>query len=36
VIPPETLGMNERLYEEFMRIMKAHKVTATETKETLP
>jgi saccharopine dehydrogenase-like NADP-dependent oxidoreductase len=35
VIPPETLGMNERLYEEFMLIMKAHKVTATETKKTL-
>ena len=35
VIPPETLGMNERLYEEFMRIMKAHKVTATETQNTL-
>ena len=32
VIPPETLGMNGRLYEEFMRIMKAHKVTARETK----
>jgi saccharopine dehydrogenase-like NADP-dependent oxidoreductase len=35
VIPPETLGMNERLCEEFMHIMKAHKVTATETKKTL-
>jgi lysine 6-dehydrogenase len=35
VIPPETLGMNEKLYEEFMRIMKAHKVTATETKKTV-
>jgi saccharopine dehydrogenase-like NADP-dependent oxidoreductase len=35
VIPPETLGMNERLYEEFMRMMKAHEVTATETVKTL-
>jgi len=35
VIPPETLGMDERLCEEFMHIMKAHKVTATETKKTL-
>lgn len=35
VIPPETLGMNERLCEEFMHMMKAHKVTATETKKTL-
>jgi saccharopine dehydrogenase-like NADP-dependent oxidoreductase len=35
VIPPETLGMNERLYEEFMRMMKAHEVTATETEKTL-
>jgi saccharopine dehydrogenase-like NADP-dependent oxidoreductase len=35
VIPPETLGMNQKLYEEFMHIMKAHKVTATETKKTL-
>jgi saccharopine dehydrogenase-like NADP-dependent oxidoreductase len=33
VIPPETLGMNEKLYEEFTRILRVHKVIATETKE---
>ena len=33
VIPPEKLGMSEKLYEEFIRIMKMHKVTATETKK---
>ena len=32
VIPPETLGMSQRLYEEFMSIMKSHKVSATEHK----
>jgi len=35
VIPPETLGMDGRLYSEFMRIMKAHGIVATETKKTL-
>jgi saccharopine dehydrogenase-like NADP-dependent oxidoreductase len=35
VIPPETLGMDGRLYGGFMRIMKAHGIVATETKKTL-
>jgi len=36
VIPPEKLGMNEKLYKKFMNAMKKRGIRVEESKKTLP
>jgi saccharopine dehydrogenase-like NADP-dependent oxidoreductase len=35
VVPPEKLGMNERLYKKFMNLMKKRRIAVKESKKTL-
>jgi len=36
VIPPEKIGMNEKLYKKFMGMMKKRRIVVKESKKTLP